>query len=209
MNKQEEQIMNALKPLRAKGLIVTDIIPTPPTEFPPTKFEIMFHRIITDTTHSQIEIKKQQAEAKGFTARFLVGWGRVMYQNGRGDKTLVCPKCGERYDWLATMLNLSNECESLQQDLKCRCNSELKLEMVFTSAIIRYSVTVKISPILHGELEHMDKTELARQLRKALEAVIDKLNFGEKTSSQRDVAEELKHCKKDEDVVIIYDDKNK
>jgi hypothetical protein len=25
----------------------------------------------------------------------------------------------------------------------------------------------------------------------------------------RDVAEELKHCKKDEDVVIVYDDKNK
>jgi hypothetical protein len=55
----------------------------------------------------------------------------------------------------------------------------------------------------------VDKTELARQLRKALEAIIDKLNFGEKTSSQRDVTEELKHCKKDEDVVIVYDDKNK
>jgi hypothetical protein len=46
------------------------------------------------------------------------------------------------------------------------------------------------------KLENADKTELARQPRKALETVIDKLNFSEKTSSQRDVAEELKHCKK-------------
>jgi hypothetical protein len=169
----------------------------------------MFHRIIKDTTRSQIEIKKQQAKAKGFAASFLVGWGRAMHLNERGDKTLVCPRCGERYDWLATMLNLNSECEGLRQDLRCRCSSELKIELVLISAIIRYSVTVKTDPIPRGDLENADRTELARQLRQALEIVADRLGFGAKTSAQRDVAKELKHCKIKEDEMISYGDKNR
>ena len=186
MNEQVKQkMLVAFKQLSVSGITVTDVLPTSLKKGTPTAFEIVFHRIITDTTLSQIEIKKQQAHAEGFTASFLVAWGRARFQNDCGDKTLVCPKCGKRYDWLATMLDLNDERDGLRQDLKCCCGAELNVEMIFTSAIIRYSVTVKTSPIPRGKLEQEDKTEVARRLREVLEPVIDKLPRRESGSSKR------------------------
>jgi hypothetical protein len=189
MSKQEQKIMDALKPLRTKGLIIVNLRSTSSNESVPTGFEIMFHRIITDTTQSQIELNRQLAEAEGLTVKFFSGWGRAMYPDERGDRTLVCPRCGERYDWLATMLNLNRECEGLRQELKCPCGSSLKIEMVYVRAMLRYSVTVKILPAPRGE--EQDETELARQLRQALEIVADRLSFGGKTTPQKDAVEKL------------------
>jgi hypothetical protein len=109
-------------------------------------FTLIFYREIKDVTRCEIDLMSARALTVGLSMKFREGWGRALYSGERGDKTLVCPACGQRYDELATLLEMNDAAEGEQPGFQCKCGSQLRTETVFACSIVRFEVPLDFNP---------------------------------------------------------------